>query len=298
MNYHLGDLMKIKISLLSLILCFSFSVNIYADQTIIVKKVDNAPIIDGDSSDPVWNNAIEIITHDNVADIDVSLKSAYTDKDIFFLVSFPDPTESREHKTYFWDSDLEMYKTGPEREDCFIFKWNMELNPVDLSLDSDNPYEADLWFWKANRTDPAGFADDKKHILRITSDKTATKRISKSGNILFLSRPGDEGTPAYNGLLHEEYKGDKLPKYENIIPTGSRADVKAKGTWKEGRWTIEFSRALNTGQSDDVQFNVPQNFQFGISRFESAGTNPNPNQDQPLYGAGEVSETLYLNFEQ
>ncbi len=36
--------------------------------------------------------------------------------------------------------------------------------------------------------------------------------------------------------------------------SGSRWDVEAKGTYFEGRWTVEFKRRMNTGNGDDVQF--------------------------------------------
>ena len=35
---------------------------------------------------------------------------------------------------------------------------------------------------------------------------------------------------------------------------GSVADVSAKGAWRNGAWHLEFSRALNTSNSDDVVF--------------------------------------------
>jgi len=36
--------------------------------------------------------------------------------------------------------------------------------------------------------------------------------------------------------------------------TGDRADVRAKGEWKDGRWTLETRRALDTGSKYDVAF--------------------------------------------
>ena len=78
-------------------------------------------------------------------------------------MSFPDSDESVTHKTWVWGKSAEMYKTGQDREDVFVFKWNMEPNPVYLSLKADNDYMADIWFWKACRTNPVGYADDKYH---------------------------------------------------------------------------------------------------------------------------------------
>ncbi|MFA5867267.1 MAG: ethylbenzene dehydrogenase-related protein [Actinomycetota bacterium] len=37
---------------------------------------------------------------------------------------------------------------------------------------------------------------------------------------------------------------------------GSRDDISGKGVWRDGRWTVEFKRSLDTGQTDDIQFKV------------------------------------------
>ncbi len=92
------------------------------------------------------------------------------------------------------------------------------------------------------------------------------------------------------------YEGDIVGRFINRIPSGSRADIKAKGVWKDGEWTIEFGRALNTGNDDDIQFNIEKSYQFGISRHEIAGRKPNPNLSQALYGSGDISEMLILDF--
>ena len=94
------------------------------------------------------------------------------------------------------------------------------------------------------------------------------------------------------------YKGDKLLRYVKQNPSGSRMDVKAKGIWEDGRWTIELSRKLKTHNGDDVQFEITGSYQFGVSRYEVAGRDSNPELTQPLYGCGDVSEDLTLTFSQ
>lgn len=270
----------------------------YAEQTIIAQKVGESPVIDGFGKDPAWGKAAAIVTYDKIADIHITLKSVYTDKEIFFLVIFPDPDESRKHKEWVWDKDSQMYKPGPEREDTFVFKWNMEAGPVDLSVYADGPYRSDIWFWKAFRTDPVGFADDKIDLLGSSEIPKTMKITSKSGRTMYLQRLGDEGEPSYKDTLPVEYQGDVLPNFVNQNPTGSRADIKAKGIWSEGKWTIEFGRALNTGHPDDIQLMPGKNYQFGVSRHEIAGRKPDSKATQPLYGCGDISEELNLTFSQ
>lgn len=289
---------KIAASLVLIMFGIALPSHSFSEQTVVASKVVKSPDIDGSGDDPSWKKAPAVITHDKVADIDVTLKAVYTDNDIFFLVTFPDPNESRIHKTWIWDENQRMYRIGPDREDCFVFKWNMELKPKDLSISADVPYVADIWFWKACRTDPAGFADDK--IQKLSSSKLlkARKLSGKSGKMLYLQRLGDEGAPAYKNTLYIEYNGDRLSHYINQTPKESRADIRAKGSWSAGKWTVEFGRKLNTGHEDDIQFFPGKIYQFGISRYEIAGRKPNQKLTQPLYGTGDISERLFLSFGQ
>ncbi len=271
--------------------------SLHADQTLKAVRTPVKPVIDGIGSDRAWSGAEEIITHDKVADIDIKIKAVYTDKEIFFIVSFTDPDESKTHKSWVWDKGRELYKTGKDREDIFVFKWNMGSIPVDLSIYAENFYKADVWLWKALRTDPVGYADDKIHILSPEYTKDAVKLTGKAGTIMYLLRKGDSGTTAYKTKLQIEYEGDAFQRFINQTPTDSRADVKAKGVWMDGKWVIEFGRALNTGNDDDVRFDLKKGYQFGVSRYEIAGRKANRKLTQPLYGSGDVSEELVLVFE-
>jgi len=266
-------------------------------KTLVSVSTDKAPTIDGMASDPAWENAPALTTYDHIAKLEIELRSVHTRDKIFILATYPDQDESRDHKLWYWNEAKGMYVQGPEREDVFVFKWNLETRPVDLSINADNPYTADIWFWKACRTDPVGSADDKTHRLTSEYSKHTVKLRSKGGKSMYLLRKGDSGTAAYITKLPTEYEGDILYRFINKTPTGSRADVKAKGVWKDGRWTIEFRRALDTGNDDDVQFDLKRSYQFGVSRYEIAGRKINRKLTQPLYGSGDTGEALTLIFE-
>ncbi len=215
----------------------------------------------------------------------------------FFLVRFPDEQANREHKTYVWDEAAGRYRTGPDREDTFVFKWAMARETRDLSLSAEQSYKADIWFWKANRTDPEGYADDK--IQRYTRGKLPKSKqmLSANGQVFYLQREGDEGEAAYRVTSYSERQKDRMPKFILSAPGGSRADIQAKGVWKDGFWTVELARQLDTGHSDDVQFVTSGSYLFAVSRYEIAGRKPNPALQQPLFGAGEVGEHLLLTFD-
>ncbi|MBU0729008.1 MAG: hypothetical protein KKE17_09825 [Proteobacteria bacterium] len=267
-----------------------------ADQTLVSAKISTVPIIDGKAEDDAWAVAKAITTHDMVADLDIIIKSVYTDEQIFFLVTFADADESRLHRSWKWDKTKQLYGMGPDREDIFVLKWNLSQHPVDLSIYADNPYTADIWFWKACRTDPQGYADDKIQVLSSEPQNKAEDVFSKSGKTMFLLRTGDQGKSTYKSTILLDYQGDIVPQFTYRQPTASRADVQAKGIWANGRWTLEFARKLNTRHLDDIQFTPVAAYQFGVSRYEIAGRPEEPESEQPKYGTGDVSENLTLIF--
>ncbi len=286
-----------RFSMLLSVVGFGWMVSATASQSLVATKVAQEPDIDGRSDEAVWSAAKPVITHDRVAGIDITLKAVYTEDSIFMLVTFPDPSESRDHKTMIWNADQQYYRTGNNREDTFVIKWSMEPIPVDLSISSDESYRADIWFWKAHRTDPSGYADDKYHLYSNTQLPDGDMVISKLGHVFYLSRSGDEGNAAYRDIVYEQYAADRLPKYERVTPTGSRADVRAKGGWHDGAWSVEFARRLKTGHIDDLELDPRGFYQFGVSRYEVAGRPADPDLDQPNYSAGDISEDLTLRFE-
>ena len=267
-----------------------------ADQVVRSPLVNKAPNIDGLADDPAWKNAPMIITRDKVAEIDIELRTVHSDESLFFLVRFPDATEDRRHKTLKWNNSLQAYRSGFEREDSFVFKWNMEPRPVDLTISSEDSYKADIWYWKSFRTDRAGYADDKYHLYGPTKHPKSRAVYTRSGKPVFLTRIGDDGQSTYKSQTHAKFVSQRVDRYVSRQPSGSRADVRAKGLWKNGFWTIEFSRPFKTGHSDDVQFDRSLTYTFGVSRFEIAGKLPNSKLSQPLYESGEIGEHITLKW--
>ncbi len=276
--------------------CFSPLFSAMADQSVIAHKVTVAPVIDGIGTDTAWQSAETVITNDRVAKIPIELQVVYTEESIFIKIHFSDSTENRDHKMLEWNSSLKAYRTGSKREDLFSVKWNMNPLPVNFSLNSETPYQADTWLWKAFRTDPVGFADDKLHIFGLAERKRAKKIITQAGKIMFLTRLSDAGKSTYKDIAYNDYAGDTVVRYEHRMPTGSRADVRAKGRWQNGIWTIEFQRKLQTGQPDDIQFNTKLAYTFGVSRYEIAGKKPNQTLEQPNYESGDIGEVMTLKF--
>jgi len=258
----------------------------------------NASInVDGVADETAWAKAKPFVTYDPQAKVNLTIKVLYTKDSIYVLAHFPDKTESRTHKTQTWDETQKRYRIGFDREDSFVLKWSMEPRAVDLRVDADEPYKADIWFWKAHRTDRAGYADDKMHIYSSVKTPNSKQVASKQGLRFYLSRPGDAGRSAYKTVLHPKKKGEREALFASRKPEGSRADVRAKGVWRDGHWTIEFARKLKTGHRDDVQFDAKTPVSFGVAKYEIAGRPYNPKLDQPYFGAGEITQLLRLTFD-
>jgi hypothetical protein len=253
-------------------------------------------VIDGIADDSTWSHAAEYTTVDSIANIPITFKIAYTGTDIFVLASYPDENESITHKSWLWDQEQGLYVSGPDREDALVLKWNMGPEPIDLSVTGDDAYAADIWFWKASRTNPLGYADDKIDRSGPEEDRKAQKITTRTGRHMFLKRKPDSGETMYKDTIYVDYEKDVMPHFDLQQPNGSAADIKAKGVWADGRWTIEMGRALNTGHDDDVQFESGKNYYFGISRYEISGGKADPEIDQPLFNAGEISELMTLQF--
>ncbi|NJM41548.1 MAG: ethylbenzene dehydrogenase, partial [Anaerolineae bacterium] len=65
--------------------------------------------------------------------------------------------------------------------------------------------------------------------------------------------------------------GDIIPGFIVSPFVGSRGDLTANGTWKDGKWVVVLVRALNTGHDDDVSFTPPKPYAFGLSVTDNEG---------------------------
>ena len=151
----------------------------------------------------------------------------------------------------------------------------------------------DLIQWRAHRSNPVGMADDG-YVLEwrnfdagtnpfVSNMDAKTKQprymydAKKFGN---KSLAEGDINKAGTALLREENAapfdpnagwkaGDLLPQYyvSRANASGSAADNKqAKGTWKEGTWTVVWARPLNLSNNDDkaLRDGKVYNFAFAV----------------------------------
>jgi hypothetical protein len=261
---------------LSLIaLAIALSGNVLNAQTITVQPLSKAPVLDGKDDD--WSDlkTTVIPLHKSIpqaktAVTEVSLKVGTFGEEVFFYAQWADLTESAQHKPFVWNDTQQKYVEGDQREDRFALEFRMA---GDYSTDwfSGQSFTADMWHWKAARTNPLGSASDQRTIISRDKLLRAYEGVARDGKPLYLWRPWDAGDMLYTTKRYSQKQEAIMPKYViNPTATGSTMDVYAKGVWHDGQWHLELKRRLNTGHDDDVVFVRGQSVPGGIAIFESS----------------------------
>jgi len=155
----------------------------------------------------------------------------------------------------------------------------------------------DMWHWKSARTNPVGQMDDQF----INSDRNESKSWGRHGDIKTgggykNNHNADKTAPAYMNSQPNEgnrywVEGDNKTEFvDNFQPgdviggivtgqfQGPRADLSARGEWKDGYWTLEIKRALVTkgekSDKHDVQFtDLAETYRFGVTVFDNSQIN-------------------------
>jgi len=174
------------------------------------RPVKDVLTIDGRADEAVWAQAESLkvpLAYGKVRE--ATLKAVYTDKEIFLLVSWPDPTKDDQYHPWLWNTGLGRYVEGPQVEDSLLvsFEAGCEWTP---SLLSGYVYDFDGWHWLAARSDPIGQAvDTSGHVQkRWIPDRGYTKYESRNKkpfwNLKFtdkrpniLTKPWQELSRAY-----------------------------------------------------------------------------------------------------
>jgi predicted small secreted protein len=174
--------------------------------------------------------------------------------------------------------------TANEGELGDIWHWKSvrNLNQVDdqyldsTRFDAEKAKEAGR---KSDAKDSGGYADN---FASMPDPADASKTVPDKSMPGFVSSGYDAS--GYPGFILDSEKVavtkeelDALP-VGTIIPgiikseiVGDRGQISAGWKWADGKWTIEFSRALETGSETDVQFNdLTAQYFFGLAVFENA----------------------------
>lgn len=260
-------------------------------QSIPIPSLAEAPSLDGDDGDwgklPFTTVALRKTKPDgSVALESVSLKGGTYGDRVYFFIEWDDATMDAAHKPWVWNDQSRKYVTGPQREDRFAIQFAMS---GDFTTDwrSGNEFKADTWHWKAFRSNPLGLAHDKSFAISRSKLLRAYKLETADGTHVYLSRPSDSGEKLYKTKRYRRLDQQSMPKYVLTgTPKGSVADVSARGVWSDGRWRLELTRKMRTGNRDDVEFpGMPGKVLGGIAVFDHS-----ENDDHA------ISDTLTFEF--
>lgn len=256
--------------------------------------------------------------------LDLEIKAVHTKDMVFFRYSWPDQEKSMSKKEWSMKNGAWTAKKADEdrlgvafeinrvnkfaTKGCAVFCHNQSKNEKEWYFSVDTAREkADLWHWKAVRSNPVGFTEDG-YLTTNPAQKPEEGRKRDSGEgkaksnktedkskPAFMQDPGKKASVPGSLLTTEAVKitdyssfkdGDVIPGYMvNPAWSGSFADVKTIGVWENGRWTVFMSRKLDTGNEDDVQFNPRKKYPFGVAVFDNSHEHDSYN-----------SEPLVLSF--
>lgn len=243
-------------------------------------RAEKPPTVDGKPDEQVWGAAPELkltvrrVMLPNAGEsAGVSIRSVYTDDEIYFLVAWEDKTrDDASHKSWTWSAAKKAYEEGPDREDMFSLAFE-HTGP--FVADMLAPVDAvwDVWHWKAFRTNPQGYAMDRTHrYSRQKPEGKAKEFRSHDGKPVWIARSEDAGeTVERKQDAPKEQAGERVPQYVPGKPTDSAADVRAKGAWEDGRWTLELGRKLNTGHKDDTTFDPSRSYKIALGTHDRTG---------------------------
>jgi hypothetical protein len=312
---------------------------------LISVKVTSTPKLDGSGSDAVWRDVPELKVQAKDGP-EISLRSVYTSDSLYMLISWEDKTESVKKNMWVYDGtkwdrlkDLRVYEDKPTKadEDRLSIHWPIndsiegfaEKGCLVICHDSggfakresrmftNSPTEfADQWHWKAARTNPLGYTDDKwmdnkvltkaqepnlherreaahhgdakgEGKLNYSDNKTADGKKPKfrhKGELMGSSFLKKEDVTPIDYSKAAFKKGDTIPGYVLARPRGSRGDADARGVWRNGRWTLEIGRKLVTAdKAHDAQFDdLKRTYHFGIAVFDNDGSNVHTRPLDPI----------------
>jgi hypothetical protein len=146
----------------------------------------------------------------------------------------------------------------------------------------------DLWYWRAGLSDPLGSAWDQWADAStgrrpdVPADRPEPNYATTGATPLrvwggdnggldprfFLWQPTSIDFPPSgpNPLTGGAWQiGDSIPGW--ILPPAVRREggIRARGMHRNGVWTVEFARALSTGESEDVEFDIRNDYHFSIA---------------------------------
>lgn len=240
-----------------------------AGQELVAAPVTQDIILDGDSADWAGISGITVPLEGQGGVAMVELKAALRGDRIYLLAVWRDASENILHKPYKWDPAAAAYKKTNEMEDRFAVSLRMAGEFSNNKI-GGGEFTADVWHWKASRSNPAGIAHDKMWRVSLSPFDKAREWQTADGRRVYLARTSDAGDRLYKPVKYDVKQDEVMNRYEvNLNPQGSIADIRAKGVWRDGTWVLEMSRALDTGHDDDAVIPANGTIEIAVAAFDN-----------------------------
>ena len=183
-------------------------------------------------------------------EIKVKMKAGVHDGRIYFAFQWPDDLANTAQDVWIWNGAR--YSRSRRYEDMFALRFDMG-GDYDRSMLSGKSYEADVWLWSASTSNLVGIAKDYRHVISTKYIDNAAEYSVEGVGTVYIKKYRDKGKTAFKTARPPKKKTEgQLPALRKARdPSGSYADVGAKGKWADQTWTLELSRALDTGNKDD-----------------------------------------------
>jgi hypothetical protein len=244
-----------------------------APQTLTAGTIDHPIRLDGQIDDWQGVPGITVALSGTGGADEIELRAAIRDDRIYVLAIWDDAAKSELHKPYQWSEASQSYEKTEQMEDRFALSMRITGDFTANKLDGSE-FTADVWHWKANRSNPIGLAHDKSWRVSQTPFDQSRAFETQSGTTVHLARPSDSGDQLYKVVRYYVKDRDVMPLYElNKEARGSIADVAASGVWRNGRWYLELSRRLDTGHDDDAVIPANGTIPFAIALFDGVSNN-------------------------
>lgn len=228
--------------------------------------------VDGDSNESAWKE-IEFLTvmmeRPGKESIELKIKAFYSPDRIYFMTTWRDNSLNDTYETLIWNERKKEYYVDKDMEDSLAFLFYMNgIN--DPCMKSGVETTADYWHWRAGRLKDSKNAYDGTMVISSSPLTHANAYPSHDGKMVWIRKEQDDGKAPCKIQLPVKYIGERAPSYLSCIPTKSSADVTGVAQYYKKKWTVEFSRALDTSYDDDIVFNPSKKYNFALAVYDGA----------------------------
>lgn len=262
-----ANFVKFSVLTLAAVGVAALATPVRAEMVLVAPTVNKAITLDGNTADWAGITGITVPLKGNGGVSSVEIKAVVHGDMIYMLAVWEDSSKDVLHKPYKWDEGSKSYKKTKQMEDRFAVSLAMS-GDFSANKIGGNVFEADIWHWKAQRSNTVGLAHDKRWKIDTKPFKGAKKWTTPDGKTVYVARKSDKGGRLYKPKKYDVKQGDIMSRYEvNPNVKGSLADIKAKGVWKDGHWYLEMARKLDTGHPDDAVIPAAGSIKIAVAAF-------------------------------